>query len=130
MPDGSTRYDAWPRTCIRLRPPARAGTGPAASGRADASGREPPHGRGVFLGFAPWIVFDVVASPRTGKYAALAALVTALALDVPELRRGSLKVSTRRHRETHRDLVRGTSGRPPGDPEGDRVPGERPRTLG
>lgn len=113
MPDGSTRYDASPRTCVRLRPGA--GTGPAASGRADASGREPPYGRGVFPGFAPWIVFDVVASPRTGKYTALAALVTALVPDVPELRRGSLKVSTRRHRETHRDPVRGTSGRPPGD---------------
>lgn len=72
--------------------PPEAGNGPVVSGRADASGREPPHGRGVFLGFAPWIVFDVVASPSTWKYAALSALVTALVLNVPELRRGSLKV--------------------------------------
>ncbi|MFD8420702.1 hypothetical protein [Streptomyces sp. NPDC059466] len=73
----------------RTPPP---GPGPAAPAPTDPSGREPPHPRGVFLGFAPWIVFDVVASPSTWKYAALAALVTALVLNVPELRHGSLKV--------------------------------------
>ncbi|MER5406458.1 hypothetical protein [Streptomyces sp. NPDC002769] len=76
----------------RDRTPPGPGSGPVMLARADASGREPPHTRGVFLGFAPWIVFDVVASPSTWKYAALAALVTALVLNVPELRRGSLKV--------------------------------------
>jgi hypothetical protein len=38
---------------------------------------------GVFLGFAPWIVFTVVAGPSTWLWAALAALVVALVLAVP-----------------------------------------------
>ncbi|MFE5136222.1 hypothetical protein ACFRDV_00900 [Streptomyces fagopyri] len=68
------------------------GTGTGRTPPPGASVREPPHSRGVFLGFAPWIVFDVVASPSTWKYAALAALVTALVLNVPELRHGTLKI--------------------------------------
>lgn len=34
----------------------------------------------VFLSFAPWIIFGVVASPSTWEYAALAALVAAVLL--------------------------------------------------
>ncbi|MEU1445398.1 MULTISPECIES: hypothetical protein [Streptomyces] len=60
--------------------------------RADVSSGEAPRTNGVFLGFAPWIIFDVVASPSTWKYAALAALIAALVLNVPDLRRGSFKI--------------------------------------
>lgn len=66
--------------------------GPASPARAAATARAALHGGSVFIGFAPWIVFDVVASPSTWKYAALAALVVALALNVPDLRHGSLKI--------------------------------------
>jgi hypothetical protein len=41
--------------------------------------------------FAPWIIFDVVASPSTWEYAALAALAAAVVLNLPDLRRGSFK---------------------------------------
>jgi len=41
----------------------------------------------VFLGFVPWIVFAVVAGPSTWMWAALAALVCALVLAVPDWRR-------------------------------------------
>ena len=37
----------------------------------------------VILGFAPWIVFTVVSGPSTWLWAALAALVVAVALAVP-----------------------------------------------
>lgn len=60
--------------------------------RADVSIGEAPRTNSVFLGFAPWIIFDVVASPSTWKYAALAALIAALVLNVPDLRRGSFKI--------------------------------------
>ncbi|MFD7605313.1 hypothetical protein ACFWAN_33390 [Streptomyces mirabilis] len=60
--------------------------------RADVSSGEAPRTNSVFLGFAPWIIFDVVASPSTWKYAALAALIAALVLNVPDLRRGSFKI--------------------------------------
>lgn len=60
--------------------------------RADVSSGEVPRTNNVFLGFAPWIIFDVVASPSTWKYAALAALIAALVLNVPDLRRGSFKI--------------------------------------
>lgn len=42
---------------------------------------------GIFLGFAPWIVFGVIAAPSTLAWAALAALVCSLVLAVPEFRR-------------------------------------------
>jgi intracellular septation protein A len=37
----------------------------------------------VFLGFAPWIVFSVIAGPSTWMWAALAALVCSLIISVP-----------------------------------------------
>ncbi|MFE9776895.1 hypothetical protein ACFYPA_01915 [Streptomyces sp. NPDC005775] len=46
----------------------------------------------LFFAFAPWIIFDVIASPSTWEYAALAGLVSAVVLNLPDLRRGSLKV--------------------------------------
>ncbi|MCX5084181.1 hypothetical protein [Streptomyces sp. NBC_00401] len=46
----------------------------------------------LLFAFAPWIIFDVVASPSTWEYAALAALVAAVVLNLPDLRRGSFKV--------------------------------------
>ncbi|MFB8272525.1 hypothetical protein ACFC96_38905 [Streptomyces sp. NPDC055955] len=45
----------------------------------------------LLFAFAPWIIFDVVASPSTWEYAALAALVAAVVLNLPDLRRGSFK---------------------------------------
>ncbi|MFJ3229716.1 hypothetical protein [Streptomyces sp. NPDC086787] len=47
---------------------------------------------GVFLSFAPWIIFGVVASPSTWKYAALAALVAAILLSGRDILRGRLYV--------------------------------------
>ncbi|MGW7003588.1 hypothetical protein ACWGCW_12340 [Streptomyces sp. NPDC054933] len=50
-------------------------------------------GRGsVFFAFAPWIVFDVVAGPSTWKLAAVAALICAVVLNVPDLMRGAPKL--------------------------------------
>ncbi|MFE1313941.1 hypothetical protein [Streptomyces sp. NPDC058755] len=46
----------------------------------------------VFLSFAPWIVFTVVAGPSTWKYAALAALVTALVLSGQDILHGRLSI--------------------------------------
>jgi uncharacterized membrane protein len=46
----------------------------------------------VFLSFAPWIIFGVVASPSTWEYAALAALVASLALSGHDMLRGRLRV--------------------------------------
>lgn len=46
----------------------------------------------LLFAFAPWIIFDVVASPSTWEYAALAALVAAVVLNLRDLRRGSFKV--------------------------------------
>ncbi|MFF4487838.1 hypothetical protein ACFY0F_15305 [Streptomyces sp. NPDC001544] len=42
---------------------------------------------GVLLGFAPWIVFGVLAGPSTWEYAALAGLLAALVLSGQDLRR-------------------------------------------
>jgi hypothetical protein len=47
----------------------------------------PSHGS-IFAGFAPWIIFDVVASPSTWEFAALAALIASVVLAGPELREG------------------------------------------
>lgn len=62
-----------------------------AADRTDDS-RTTPRRTGILLGFAPWIIFDVVAGPSTWKLAAFAALIASLVLNVPDLRRGSVKV--------------------------------------
>ena len=50
-------------------------------------------GGGVLAGFLPWIIFWVVASPSTWKWAALAALIAAVVLAVPGSRQaGGLKL--------------------------------------
>jgi hypothetical protein len=50
-------------------------------------------GVGVLAGFLPWIIFWVVASPSTWKWAALAALVAAVVLAIPDARQaGGLKL--------------------------------------
>ena len=50
-------------------------------------------GGGVLAGFLPWIIFWVVASPSTWKWAALAALIAAVVLAVPGARQaGGLKL--------------------------------------
>ncbi|MFD6877759.1 MULTISPECIES: hypothetical protein [unclassified Streptomyces] len=54
--------------------------------------RTTPRRTGIFLGFAPWIIFDVIAGPSTWKLAAFTALIASLVLNVPDLRRGSVKV--------------------------------------
>lgn len=46
----------------------------------------------LFFAFAPWIIFDVIAAPSTWEFAALAGLVAAVVLNLPDLRRGSFKV--------------------------------------
>src|SRR6187455_2860605 len=47
----------------------------------------------VLAGFLPWIIFWVVASPSTWKWAALAALLAAVVLAVPGARQaGGLKL--------------------------------------
>jgi hypothetical protein len=45
-----------------------------------------------FVGFAPWIIFWVVASPSTWEWATLGALLAAVILAWPSAERGSLKV--------------------------------------
>lgn len=37
----------------------------------------------IFLGFAPWIIFDVVSGPSTWMWAALAAFLSSLIISVP-----------------------------------------------
>ena len=50
-------------------------------------------GVGVLAGFIPWIIFWVVASPSTWKWAALAALIAAVVLTVPDAAQaGGLKL--------------------------------------
>ncbi|MEV6053950.1 hypothetical protein [Streptomyces sp. NPDC052107] len=52
-----------------------------------------PVGTGsVFLSFAPWIIFGVVASPSTWEYAALAALIASIVLSGQDLVRGKLRL--------------------------------------
>ncbi|MER8017396.1 hypothetical protein ACIQ7S_03880 [Streptomyces griseoluteus] len=46
----------------------------------------------VFLSFAPWIIFGVVASPSTWEYAALAALIAALVLSAQDLLQGRIRI--------------------------------------
>ena len=45
-----------------------------------------------FVGFVPWIIFWVVASPSTWEYACGGALVAAIILAVPSVERGNLKL--------------------------------------
>ncbi|MFE0511032.1 hypothetical protein [Streptomyces sp. NPDC058964] len=52
--------------------------------------KEPANSRGVFLSFAPWIIFGVVASPSTWEYAALAALIAAIVLSGQDILRGRI----------------------------------------
>jgi hypothetical protein len=47
-------------------------------------GRTAGGGSGAFIGFVPWIIFWVVADPSTWKWAALAALIAAVVLAVPD----------------------------------------------
>ena len=57
------------------------------SGQQDTARHDPLGGhQNVFLAFAPWIIFDVVAGPSTWKLAAFAALVASVVLSLPELR--------------------------------------------
>lgn len=41
----------------------------------------------IFVGFAPWIIFAIIAGPSSWMYAALAALICSIVLAVPEWRR-------------------------------------------
>jgi hypothetical protein len=78
-----------------------------ANGQGDAGmgetseGSAPPRQRSVyerivespFAGFAPWIIYWVVASgPSTWLYGALAAALSAIILSIPSIRQGSHKV--------------------------------------
>ena len=45
-----------------------------------------------FVGFAPWIIFWVVAGPSTWEYATLGALIAAVILAVPDAQKHSLKL--------------------------------------
>ena len=45
-----------------------------------------------FVGFVPWIIFWVVASPSSWEWATLGALIAAVILAVPSAERGSLKI--------------------------------------
>ncbi|MEV7199007.1 hypothetical protein [Streptomyces griseoluteus] len=56
------------------------------------TGKKPPGTASVFLSFAPWIIFGVVASPSTWEYAALAALVAALVLSAQDLLQGRIRI--------------------------------------
>ena len=57
------------------------------------AGTEPGRRTGnIFFAFAPWIIFDIVASPSTWKFAALAALVASVVLNLGDIRRGRLKI--------------------------------------
>lgn len=46
----------------------------------------------VFLSFAPWIIFGVVAGPSTWEYAALAALIAAVVLSGQDLLHGKFRI--------------------------------------
>jgi hypothetical protein len=45
----------------------------------------------IYFGFAPWIVFAVVASPSTWEFAALGALIVAVVLTLPDFRNHRVK---------------------------------------
>jgi hypothetical protein len=46
----------------------------------------------IYFGFAPWIVFAVVASPSTWEFATLGALITSVVLARPDFRRHNVKL--------------------------------------
>ncbi|MFI9241771.1 hypothetical protein ACIGXF_04085 [Streptomyces sp. NPDC053086] len=54
--------------------------------------KKPVSAGGIFLSFAPWIIFGVVASPSTWEYAALAALVASIVLSGQDVLHGNLRV--------------------------------------
>lgn len=76
----------------------RAGIPATSATPANRSGGEAPapararRTGNLFFAFAPWIIFDVVAGPSTWEYAALAALVSSLALNLGDIRRGHFKI--------------------------------------
>jgi hypothetical protein len=45
-----------------------------------------------FVGFAPWIIFWVVAAPSTWEYATLGALIAAVILAIPDAQKHSIKL--------------------------------------
>ncbi|WP_455355520.1 hypothetical protein [Streptomyces sp. SYSU K217416] len=45
----------------------------------------------MWFAFVPWIIFSVVSSPSSWKYAAFGALVASVVLCLPDLRRGAPK---------------------------------------
>ncbi|MGW4568012.1 hypothetical protein ACWEN3_38445 [Streptomyces sp. NPDC004561] len=53
-----------------------------------APARKPVSTGGVFLSFAPWIIFGVVAGPSTWEYAALAALIASIVLSGQDMLHG------------------------------------------
>ncbi|MGC4996504.1 MULTISPECIES: hypothetical protein [unclassified Streptomyces] len=57
-----------------------------------SAGKKPVGTGSVFLSFAPWIIFGVVASPSTWEYAALAALVASLVLASQDLLHGKIRI--------------------------------------
>ncbi|MCX5386988.1 hypothetical protein [Streptomyces sp. NBC_00083] len=57
-----------------------------------ASLPSPLRPRSVLLGFAPWIIFDVIAGPSTWKLAAFTAFVAALVFSVPDFRDHRVKL--------------------------------------
>ncbi|MFD8542927.1 hypothetical protein [Streptomyces sp. NPDC059649] len=59
---------------------------------SEAQRSDSTRGVNLFLGFAPWIVFGVVASPSSWGFAALAAFITAIGISIPDIRRRSLKI--------------------------------------
>ncbi|MFF7973220.1 hypothetical protein [Streptomyces sp. NPDC007905] len=66
---------------------------PMAQQAATKAPAKKPVGTGsVFFSFAPWIIFGVVASPSTWKYAALAALIAAIVLSGQDILRGRIYV--------------------------------------
>ncbi|MFJ8762958.1 hypothetical protein [Streptomyces cyaneofuscatus] len=53
---------------------------------------KPARHHSILFGFAPWIIFDVVAGPSTWKLAAFTALVASVLLNLGDLRQRSLKL--------------------------------------
>jgi hypothetical protein len=49
-------------------------------------------GGNLYFGFAPWIVFAVVASPSTWEFATLGALIVSVVLARPDFRRHNVKI--------------------------------------
>ncbi|MFG2141557.1 hypothetical protein [Streptomyces sp. NPDC048650] len=67
---------------------------PVRDERPESAGRAAPVRQtgGVLFSFAPWIIFGVVSSPSTWKYAVLAALLASVVLCLPDLKRGAPKM--------------------------------------